>query len=158
MVPQLQPRPLPVPLPEIDSALYACAHYTLIAYKTSSSFLQLAAPSLVEPTSRSSHSLTLLIDIPPEYNGDYRIQWYEAGYVYSSGWQSKVVAPHSAESVPTRSGWDSDGKPVFTGQAIYTLGDLAPNKVGNNIIGSFAHALTHDFQCAVLRRENWHSP
>jgi len=89
---------------------------------------QLAAPSLVEPTSRSSHSLTLLIDIPPEYNGDYRIQWYEAGYVYSSGWQSKVVAPHSAESVPTRSGWDSDGKPVFTGQAIYTLGDLAPNK------------------------------
>ena len=38
MVPQLQPRPLPVPLPEIDSALYACAHYTLIAYKTSSSY------------------------------------------------------------------------------------------------------------------------
>ena len=85
-----------------------------------------AAPTI---EGRTSDSLSLVIELPPAYNGDYRIQWYEAGFVYNGGWQTKIIAPHSAvDCIPKTSGW-LNGLPVFKNEAVFRLGGLEANKV-----------------------------
>jgi hypothetical protein len=85
-------------------------------------------PSAPKMEARTSDSLSLTIEIPPDFNGEHRIQFYEAGYMYNSSWQTKEIPPESAETVPSVAGWDSDGKPMFTNKAVYRLSPLQPNK------------------------------
>ena len=85
-----------------------------------------SAPTLAR---RSSDSLSLLIEIPPDYKSDYRIQFYEAGYLISSNWQTREIDPQETDSTSAIGGWDADGKPIFKDQAVYRLDGLVPNKV-----------------------------
>jgi len=87
-----------------------------------------SAPSAPKLEARTANSLSLSIEIPPDYNGEYRVQYYEAGYMYNSSWKTKDIQPSAADSASDVAGWDADGKPMFTDRVVYTLAPLQPNK------------------------------
>jgi hypothetical protein len=91
-----------------------------------------SAPSAPKLEARTANSLSLSIEIPPDYNGEYRVQYYEAGYMYNSSWKTKDIQPSAADSASDVAGWDADGKPMFTDRVVYTLAPLQPNKVRQN--------------------------
>ena len=80
---------------------------------------------------QKTDSLLLTIDIPADYDGEYRIQYYQAGYMYSGNWHTQAISPSSMAdlAVPARSSWDADNKPVFGQRVPYQLRPLEPNKV-----------------------------